>query len=470
MRIWKLALWALLFPLGLGAQVEDPKDVTTTRLLFILDASNSMYGRWDGETKMEIAQRLMIQTLDSLAKLPNPNFQLALRVYGHQHPVPPQKCDDSKLEVPFSYSNFEDISQVLQKLRPLGTTPIAYSLRQAGANDFSKVKYPCPTGHCRDLILLITDGIDACGDNICEASANLQRKGITLKPFVIGVGLDTTVRKNLECVGTYFDAGDPTTFKKALNVIVEQALDPTTGQINLGNPQGEEAVTNLPILLRNTASHMVDRSIIHTMNFKKNPDTLSFDPNTEYQGTVYSIPPQNIHVTTIQPSVHNFLESQFELGSFQLIIPGYQGADYGPVAIVREKGKAEILHVQKPNTVTKYVAGDYEIDVLTLPRKHFDIHIPANEPITRTVEAPGSVTVQLRTACYGAIFYIQGQEQSENWTWVTNLDETQTRQQFSLQPGTYKVVFRAQGAQQTSYSKTTTFNVAGGSTTLVRIP
>ena len=72
-----------------------------TRILFVLDASNSMYGRWENGTKMEIAQRLMNRMVDSLSEIQDPNFQLALRVYGHQKPVPPQDCNDTKLEVPF---------------------------------------------------------------------------------------------------------------------------------------------------------------------------------------------------------------------------------------------------------------------------------------------------------------------------------------------------------------------------------
>ena len=79
MHRWKHAFWALLFPLGLTAQVDATQaEVSTSRILFVLDASNSMYGRWDEGTKMEIAQRLMSSMLDSLSQVPNPQFQLAL--------------------------------------------------------------------------------------------------------------------------------------------------------------------------------------------------------------------------------------------------------------------------------------------------------------------------------------------------------------------------------------------------------
>ena len=70
-------------------------------------------------TKMETAQRLMGRFLDSLAALPQPNFQLALRAYGHQKPVPPQDCEDTRLEVPFAPDNAGKIKKRIQSLRPL---------------------------------------------------------------------------------------------------------------------------------------------------------------------------------------------------------------------------------------------------------------------------------------------------------------------------------------------------------------
>ena len=33
-----------------------------------------------------------------------------------------------------------------------------------------------------------------------------HKKGIIIKPFVIGIGLDKSWQDNLDCVGTFFDA------------------------------------------------------------------------------------------------------------------------------------------------------------------------------------------------------------------------------------------------------------------------
>ncbi len=463
MRHWKRALWAFLLPLGLYAQVEGSEsEVSTSRILFVLDASNSMYGRWEEGTKMEVAQRLMSSMLDSLSQVANPQFQLALRVYGHQKPVPPQDCNDTKLEVGFGYNNLGRIKQVIRGLRPMGTTPIARSILRAD-NDFPK---DCPTDHCRDIIILITDGVEACDEDPCEASAILQKKGRVLKPFVIGVGLDQDLIKTFDCVGTYYDASDEETFKKALGVIVTQALDNTTGQINLVDQLGKNSGTNLPILLLNAASHTVDRSIIHTMNYHNQPDTLLVDPIVTYEGTVYSIPPRPIHATSMYAGKHNHMAADVVQGGLRLTMPGLKLSQTPPVAVVRDKDNQEdILHVQDFNTTVTYIVGTYDLDILTLPRIRQRITLKPGVIQEVTIPPAGEVTIQLKSAGYGAIFVVDGSD----WNWVAPLDELQTRQQYTLQPGTYKVVYRPRTAQQTTYSKTQSFTVSPGSSTLVRI-
>ena len=104
-----------------------------TRIEFLFDASQSMYGSWQSGKKIDVAKKLMAEMLDSLRHLEN--VELALRVYGHQKVFPPQDCDDTRLEVPFGKGNVSRIQEVLRNLNPKGTTPIALSL-EACAGDF----------------------------------------------------------------------------------------------------------------------------------------------------------------------------------------------------------------------------------------------------------------------------------------------------------------------------------------------
>ena len=106
---------------------------------------------------------------------------MALRVYGHQKQYPPQICDDTRLEVPFSKDNTARIKHVIKSIIPKGTTPIAYALLQS-VNDFPACD------NCRNVVILITDGLEECGGDPCSVSFELQKKGIVLKPFIIGIG------------------------------------------------------------------------------------------------------------------------------------------------------------------------------------------------------------------------------------------------------------------------------------------
>ena len=440
----------------LTEQSDDSEKIS--RILFVLDASNSMYGRWENGTKMEIAQRLMTEMIDSLSNIANPNFELALRVYGHQKPVPPQDCNDTKLEVAFSPNNLSRIKKKIRELRPLGTTPIARSILSSGG-DFPNCE------DCRNIIVLITDGVEACDEDPCAASKILQKKGITLKPFVIGIGLDPELIKSFDCVGSYYDAKNEIAFKKVLGVIVNQVLDNTTAQVNLIDNQGLASESNLPIILRNVNSNIVEEIFIHTLNYKNLPDTLSLDPLIQYKGRVYSIPPVAIDSTYIYAGKHNQVGTRVIMGQLKLSMPGAKPSQTKPLALIRRPGESEILNVQAFNTSDRYLSGTYELDILTLPRYNEKIDIKPGHLNEYSIPAPGDVTIQLKTNGYGAIFEING----EKLTWVTNLDNKLTRQRYAIQPGQYMLVFRSRSSQQTSYSKTQKFNVSSGTSTLVRL-
>lgn len=106
-----------------------------TRILFVLDCSQSMYGLWGNEQKMIVAKRLLTKAVDSLRNVEN--LELALRLYGHQSPLAAgqRDCKDTKLEVAFAAKNHNQIIEKIKSIIPKGTTPIAYSLEKS-ANDF----------------------------------------------------------------------------------------------------------------------------------------------------------------------------------------------------------------------------------------------------------------------------------------------------------------------------------------------
>jgi Ca-activated chloride channel family protein len=457
----RLAAIASFMLFGLFAWAQPTKETEPeplTRILFVFDGSQSMFGRWESGTKIQVAQRLMGQMLDSLQGIQNDaNFQLALRVYGHQKPVPPQDCSDTRLEVPFGSGNIFKIKRVLKSITPMGTTPIAGSLLKS-ADDFP------PCANCRNIIILITDGVEACDGDPCVVSKRLQKQGIILKPFVIGIGMDANFKESFECVGTYFDAADENTFKNVLGVVISQALDNTTAQINLLDHLGKPTETNVPIVLYDHTSKKVKKSIVHTLNYKGQPDTLVLDPLVVYDMEVHTVPPVRVDSIVIHPGTHTHIGASTPQGQLELRSNARQSMKIS--CIVKPNGKSEILHVQDFGTTQRYISGTYDLEILTLPRIYQSgIHIDASATTTIAIPPPGMVTLQTGTSGYGAVLV----QRDSGYQWVVDLSESSERQVFQLQPGNYMVVFRSKFAQETGYSKTKEFRVSSGSSTIVKI-
>ena len=437
---------------------ENDQRPPLTRILFVFDGSQSMYGRWETGAKIDVAQRLMGQMLDSLQDIQAAgNFQLALRVYGHQKPVPPQDCSDTRLEVPFGKGNIYKIKRVLKSITPRGTTPIAGSLMKA-ANDFT----PCED--CRNIIILITDGVEACDGDPCIVSKRLQKEGIVLKPFVIGIGLDEDFKSSFECVGTYFDAADENTFKNVLGVVISQALDNTTVQINLLDIHGKPTETDVPVLLYDHTSGKIKENIIHTLNYKGLPDTLVLDPLIVYDMVVHTIPPVRVDSIVIHSGAHTHIGASTPQG--ELVLKASPRIAKNIACIIKPQNQETILHVQNFGTSQSYLSGTYDLEILTLPRIiQKGIHIKASASTTIAVPPPGMVTIQTGVSGYGAVFV----QRETGYEWVVDLSESSERQVFQLQPGQYKVVFRSKFAQETGYSKNKEFRVSPGSSTIVKI-
>ena len=234
--IWLIPSIIFLFSVTpVNSQQSDPKK-PLTRILFVFDCSQSMAGKWESDQKINIARNFLNKTIDSLEKVEQ--VEMALRVYGHQSYVPPQDCEDTRLEIPFAPGNGEKIKHKLRNLNPKGTTPIANSLRYA-VGDFP------PCANCRNIIILITDGIEACDGDPCAVSRDLQKKGIALKPFVIGIGLDPRFKNTFDCVGQYYNATDEKKFKDVLEIVIYQVLNDKTAKVKLLDEAGNTKETDV---------------------------------------------------------------------------------------------------------------------------------------------------------------------------------------------------------------------------------
>ncbi len=434
-----------------NAQREEPK----TRILFVFDASNSMNADWEGSPKIEVARELLSRTLDSLKGAEK--LELGLRLYGHQYHVNSRQknCNDTELKVPFGSNTGERIKNAILEVKPKGTTPIARSIGKA-ADDFDGCK------GCRNIIILITDGIEACGGNPCEVSHKLQKKGVVLKPFVIGVGLEEDMIEKFQCVGKYYDASNKKDFRKVLNVVISQALNSTTAQVNLLNTNDRPKETNVPVTMYDRRSGELLRDFVHTMNHYGRPDTIRVDPLRTYRVVAHTTPTVTNDSVPIEAGQHNIIPLKTPQGELKVKYKGGAKDLQGIDVLVRQDQKQEILQVQKMNQKRSYLVGDYELEVLTLPRLEIsDVHISQNHTTKVEVPVPGSLLLQYSSPGHGAIFHKKNGKREK----VVDLKKDREQEEIDLLPGKYTVIFRYGPSKKTFYSKTKSFTIESSRTT-----
>ncbi|MGD2035079.1 MAG: VWA domain-containing protein [Bacteroidales bacterium] len=452
--IFVVQVFSILFTSSIFSQVTVSKkyEPPDTRILFIFDASQSMMAYWESDRKIAIARNTLISIIDSLEKLDN--VQMALRLYGHQSPVPPQDCSDTKLEVPFAKGNAAKIRQELRYVTPKGTTPIAGSL-ELGAKDFPEECY-----NCRNIIILITDGIEACDGDPCAVSLELQRQGIVLRPFVIGIGIDEGFRKTFECIGYYYNAADEERFSEVLEVVISQALNSTTAQVDLLDINGNPTETNVNMTFYDYYSGRILHNYMHTLTHNGKPDTLVLDHLVTYKLRVHTIPPVDIDSFRVFVGKHTVIKANCPQGTLKVSVEGsrqYRGLQY----IVRKKGEMETLNVQEINREEKYLVGKYDLEIPVLPRMYLNgVKINQSKTTSVTIPRPGILNIIKGAPGYGSVYVRKNNKQEE---WVCNLDPDVKNEALVLQPGNYRIVFRAQNAKQTLYTINRTFEIKPGS-------
>jgi Ca-activated chloride channel family protein len=437
---------------------SQKKTYDKTRILIIFDASQSMYGPWQTGTKFIIAKKVLSKIVDSLDS--KSKLEVALRVYGHEHGVfskTNRNCQDTKLEVPFAAKNATRIKKKLESIRPKGTTLIAYSLEQA-AKDFPVDK------NSKNVIVLISDGLEECDGDPCAVSLALQKKGIFLKPFIIGMGLGPEVGDAMRCIGNYFESNNEESFENVLKVVMSQALNNTTTQINLLDVNGQATETNVNMTLYDTKTGVLKYNFVHTMNDRGLPDTLNIDPVGRYNLVVHTIPPVSKDSIKLLPGKHNIIALDAAQGSLELKLNGIN--EYVSLkGVIRKKDNCKTLHVQEFQSTEKYLVGKYELELLTLPRISTEVEIKQSHTTKIEIQAPGVLNISSTTHYVGAIFRpYKGQNE-----WIYNLNPNVTNEKIIIQPGTYKIYYRLKNIRSAAFTIEKTFTIEQGKSTNISL-
>lgn len=429
----------------------------TTRILFILDASNSMNSSWGSQTRIQAARDVLNQELEALRNIPN--TEIALRIYGHQTPFNnlEQDCNDTKLEVPFGSNNLENIKLKIKTVEAKGATPIARSL-EAAAADF-------PDTLARNIIILITDGLESCDNDPCVIAKKLKTKGVKVTPFVIGLGMDMSYLDKFSCIGTYSDAEDKESFRNVFKNILNTVLEKTSVQVNLNDLLGKPTETNVTMFFYESGTANLKYTFVHTINRFGNPDTLYLDPEISYDLKVNTTPTVFKSGISLNKHVHNIINVSAPQGFIRLTSTK---SNYNPKFEMRvvPKGDSKTLLTQFYNETSKYLVGTYDLEIYTIPRIYKTVEVTQSTVSAISIDAPGELVYNFNKPLVAQLFL---QDKVGYWNGIYTFSDVSTSGKLLIQPGTYKLVYRTKEMKSSGYTHEKIITITSNKTNTLNI-
>ena len=426
-----------------------------TRVLIILDCSNSMWDRWQSDAKIKVTQKVLLKFLDSVAN--QQDIEVALRVFGHLN----RNAYGTKLEVPFDANNNYRIQSKIKTLVPNGGCTITTALENS-LNDFPL------SGASRNIILIITDGIDDCDGNICQVARQVQMSGVIVQTFILGIG-NEPFNKDLDCAGKFTPVANEEQYTQTLYDIFKISEQEARVVIRVNDEEGRLYENETPIAFYDNQTGVVKYSTLYAVDDHYVADTLILDPLVSYDVVFFTHPATTFSNKQFNPGGINTFNVTLEQGNLRLRhetrrsniqLPQYS-------VIVYEHGHSEVLNVQQMGEQITYRAGDYDLEVLTTPPLRLEgIRVQNASNTDLSIPMPGVVNLaKPKVISSGAIF----QWEEGKLTWVCNLDASHSTERLLLMPGNYQVVIKPQASTRYNTVQTQRFQVEAGETTNVYI-
>lgn len=201
--------------LPLFSVAQSQNVAKTPRVLFLLDGSSSMAESWATDrSRFKQAGHFILALMDSMQQA-NESVEFGLRVFGHQYPSQEKNCYDTKREVAFFKGNRGQMQLRLESLHGYGVSPIAFSLSEAAAEDFVDER------NYAYSIVLVTDGGESCGGDICKVVDNLLQRKIFFRPYIVSLVDYAPLRDLYACLGTFLTLSKEAEMPKTIHTIVD---------------------------------------------------------------------------------------------------------------------------------------------------------------------------------------------------------------------------------------------------------
>ena len=424
-----------------------------TRLLLILDCSNSMWDHWQSNAKIKVTQQVLLSFLDSVSR--QHDVDVALRVFGHLN----KEQFGTRLEVPFGDGNIYRLQSKIKTLVPQGGCTAAAALTDA-LSDFPA------TGSSRNLILIITDGMDDCEAEICDVARQVQLSGVVVQTFVLCIG--GNISAHASCAGSVFPVAHEEEFAKTLYDIFRLSGHKAKVVLNMVDGGGELYETEHPVAFYDHRTGVARQSTIYSVDGALRPDTLLLDPLVTYDMSVFTHPPLRREAMQFSIDRVNTVDITVSEGTMKVAYSGQRPQWQQPKVdvIVRRAGSGDRVAAQEVGETGQYLAGRYDVEVQTLPVTTLrGVEVRGNAATELSVPMPGMLVLSKpKGITTGAIFRLRdGQVE-----FATDLNPSTAGERLLLQPGQYELVLHPQNATKYDKVQTKRFVIESSQTTKIQ--
>jgi len=430
-----LSLAILCFSLNINAQEN------TSPILFIYDASGSMWGQMENKTKKEIASEVLITTVGNLPDQQN----IGLIAYGHRTKG---DCDDIEYMVSLTNDTKASVTTAVKNLNPTGKTPLARSAVLA----LNSLK----GSNTKATIILITDGVESCDGDICKVVTDAKANGIDFKLHIVGFGLKDGEKEQLICAakagnGNYYDADNSGGLGEVLTQATTETVDKPNGNFSVYAVKNGAAV-DAWVKPRNSVTK---KELSGARTYR---DTAwVYLPSGKYDIEVKPLENSNIPGTTISVEIKEgeikHQDVSFDGGILEVsttnngepwdaVIKMFDTNTGKVVANIRTYGRPQQMEV---------AAGNYKVTYLALNLKGTDINVEVKDVAVKA-NATNSIShdfksgiarIGVKTAndeLIDAVVNIQEKSTGKNVAGNrTYTSENSNPKVFVLNPGTYTV-------------------------------
>ena len=434
-----------------AAGAETP---ASSNLLFILDASGSMWGRVDGEPKIVVAKDVMSGLVRGLPD----DAKAGLIAYGHHRKG---DCMDIESLVALGPLDRDAMIRQIEGLNAKGMTPLTASVEQA-------IEQLRQTEQSASVVL-VSDGLESCGGDPCEAVRAARQSGVDFRLHVVGFDLGDTDTEQLQCMadaggGRFFSADNADELAGALDQAVQVEPEPepepepvvqTTGAIELTITRNGEPIGAFTYVYDAGTRDEATREHAEK-DGKARYELPAGDYDIEIRAAGISVPDRLLEDIPVRNGETTERSVDFSTGSVELTVTTngqpLKARTYIQYADGHEEARRDGTDSEGYASYTIPV-GEYRIQVrpdgISAPDQFIDdVTVEAGETTTRSLEIP-SGTVRIKVTANGeplkARTYIQYADSHEE----ASRDGTDSEgyASYSIPVGEYRIQVRPDGIQ-----------------------